>query len=218
MSESTLCPVVTVNVSSRLEIGRAVQAWQATLVNPGEQLKLKLVDGQEWVGHLYLSREDDNSYHCYGMLFQGDKTVLLDFQGDPDGPIGLPIRYQGRTWTDQDEAEESSETLRAAFYASGTCFTRETAPKVKPILPNASTRAGDQLKHRAAEAEKTWQQASSQASSQLRWFRLSDLLNQEPETDWTEPRKMPRPLVQPSSMQKRAQKPRYLRKRSAAVL
>lgn len=209
--------VERVSVQSDLDIGRLIQRAQAC-VSADQPLALQLFDGGDWRGNVLLSREDDETltFSVEVAVFQGDRTTKVAFLAEPDGPVGLPIRHQGRTWTDE-EVQEHGEHLRAAFYADGVCFTAETAPAVKPVMPNASTRAAAKLAQQAERVESAWAQERVRVG--LKWVARSELMKAEV-TEEVWPRRMPRPVA--STKVKRVEAPgepapkRYVHKRVKA--
>lgn len=183
-----------IEISDLADIGAAIMLQQATL-SAGETLRLRFLDGGDWVGTLSLSRDsdpqdsEDLSYHCQGSIFGGgtdDRGILLSFQGEPDGPVDLPIRHKNskgicRTWTSEEEDLPNQAQLKAGFYADGCSWTRDNAPQLQPIQPSLSARAGQSLADRANKAEKAWGNtriSQKDESGKLKWFRVSELLKQ----------------------------------------
>jgi hypothetical protein len=118
-----------VEIGDRTDIGRAICSHQA-LLNGGESLRLRFIDGGAWVGSVTMTREDneDLAVTVTGSIFNGkgdDRGVTLSFRCEPDGPIGLPIVARDcdgmiiGIYTDDDEDPVSAETIKAAFFASG---------------------------------------------------------------------------------------------------
>lgn len=178
------------DVGSLLDIGRAIMRIQATVL-PETEVKIQFLDGGTWVGTVTISRPaDDSFYYAKGIIFQNDRSISLEFIGDADGPVGLPIYApNGRIWTD-DEDSEGNDHTRAAFYADGCTWTRDNAPKVKPFHSSK----GAKLAEKASEIEAGWVQMSAKVPTDkgLKWFTAKELLKAGPETEvW--PRKMPLP-------------------------
>lgn len=188
-----------------LDMGGAIQRAQAAL-GLDESVCLKFTDPNgSWCGGVTLTRIEDGPggvarFEAHGAIFAGgsdDRGVSLSFIGEPDGPLGLPIRTydsKGRpngTYTDDDENQASDATIRAAFFASGTSFTMANAPKVKGVMPNASTRAAKRLAEAAAVAETEFLDTKQRVG--LRWFTAKDLLKSDAQ-EGTWPRPMPKPV------------------------
>lgn len=185
---------LTEDISSLLDIGRTIQRVQAS-VQVGSRATIRLVDGDTWVGTVTITRQEgEDTYLAKGIVFQNDRSISLEFVGDADGPVGLPIYApNGRIWTDDEDSEHGNH-VRAAFYADGPGWTGDNAPKIKPVFPCASTRAAARLTSQASKVEMKWGEHAAKVPTEkgMQWFTAKDLLKAGPETDiW--PRKMPLP-------------------------
>lgn len=202
------------DVGSLLDIGRAIMRIQAGVL-PGTEVKIRFLDGDMWVGACTISREtDDSVYYVKGIIFQNDRSIALEFIGDADGPVGLPIYApNGRIWTDDEDSEHGDHT-RAAFHADGCTWTRDNAPKVKPFHSSK----GAKLAEKASEIEAGWGQMSAKVPTDkgLKWFTAKELLKAGPETEvW--PRKMPLPAHEAPKPKAKAPRKGNVHKRNKAT-
>lgn len=226
----------TIEIGDKTDIGKAICFWQA-LVEPGQSMRLRFTDGGRWIGGLSITRESDDdverpTYKVTGHIFHGsgdDRGVALNFVGEGDGPIGLPIVRRDcdgdvvgfYTDEDEDNPEPDAATVKAAFFASGASFTAATAPTVKPEskigFGAESARQGAALKAAAAKAEAVWrvklgrEQGQKGGNNGEAWFRYQGktLVSMAPgetvEGQW--PRRMPKPEKRAPEPKAKAAKP-----------
>lgn len=150
------------DVSSKGEIGRIILREGARL-EPGEERQLRFVDGSVWLGSITVSRDDysfygDLSFNVEGNLFEGDRSVQIAIVCEPDGPVGWPIRHNGRTYNNDVEEDEYGRVLctyqtRAQFYADGLGWSADNAPKVKLAI---SRRRDVEMRALSRNTEQQW--------------------------------------------------------------
>lgn len=179
---------VKVEINTKTDIGAAICREQAG-VGEGESVRLVFLDGGTWIGGVVLTRADGDAldFTVEGVIFNGvcdDRGIKLSFRCEPDGPVGMPIVRRDccgaiiGVYTDDGNHDaplkgadlgaihagslndEDSSTKRAAFYAAGTGFTAENAPKPKLAsnlgYAGQSRLSGQALKAAATKAQAAW--------------------------------------------------------------